>query len=164
MRSVTIRLFGIRPAMTPLWKNVFMDDNPINEFDEARCLQLLATGSLGRLVTVTDGRAEIYPINYVLSREGKLYFRTAEGGKLSELSVHPEVLFQVDHIEDDSAWSVIVRGRARRLEGFDEINRAEQLGLKPWIPTLKYNFVEITPERLSGRGFTFAEEPERYNG
>ena len=59
---------------------------------------------------------------------------------------------------------MIVRGRARRLEGFDEINRAEQLGLKPWIPTLKYNFVEITPERLSGRGFTFAEEPERYNG
>ncbi|MFB9260634.1 pyridoxamine 5'-phosphate oxidase family protein, partial [Dietzia aerolata] len=65
-----------------------MDDNPINEFDEARCLQLLATGSLGRLFFNDTATTEIYTINYVLSREGKLYFRTAEGGKLSELSVH----------------------------------------------------------------------------
>ena len=136
----------------------------IAEFDQARCLQLLANTSLGRLVTVTDGRAEIYPVNYVLSREGKLYFRTAEGGKLSELTVHPEVVFQVDDIVGRFAWSVVVRGRARRLDGFDEINRAEELDLKPWIPTLKYNFVEITPEKLSGRGFTFGEEPERYIG
>lgn len=139
-----------------------MTESPIAEFDDSRCLRFLATSSLGRLVTVTDGRAEIYPVNYVLSAEGTLFFRTAEGGKLSELSVHPEVLFQVDHIADDFAWSVIVRGQARRLDGFDEIARAEELGLKPWIPTLKYNFVEITPERLTGRGFTFAEEPERY--
>lgn len=141
-----------------------MDDNAITELDEARCLQLLASASLGRLVTVTAGRAEIYPVNYVLSREGKLYFRTAEGGKLSELTIHPDVVFQVDDIVDRSAWSVVVRGHARRLDGFDEINRAEELGLKPWIPTLKYNFVEITPEKLSGRGFTFGEEPERYIG
>lgn len=140
------------------------NDDAIIEFDQARCLQLLANTSLGRLVTVTDGRAEIYPVNYVLSREGKLYFRTAEGGKLSELTVHPEVVFQVDDIVDRFAWSVVVRGRARRLDGFDEINRAEELDLKPWIPTLKYNFVEITPEKLSGRGFTFGEEPERYIG
>lgn len=141
-----------------------MDDNTIIEFDEARCLQLLAGTSLGRVVTVTEGRAEIYPVNYVLSREGKLYFRTAEGSKLAELTVHPDVVFEVDDIVDRSAWSVVVRGRARRLDSFDEINRAEELDLKPWIPTLKYNFVEITPEKLSGRGFTFGEEPERYTG
>ena len=141
-----------------------MDDNTIIEFDEARCLQLLAGASLGRVVTVTEGRAEIYPVNYVLSREGKLYFRTAEGSKLAELTVHPDVVFEVDDIVDRSAWSVVVRGRARRLDSFDEINRAEELDLKPWIPTLKYNFVEITPEKLSGRGFTFGEEPERYTG
>ena len=139
-----------------------MDNNPIIELDEARCLQLLTTASLGRLVTVNDGRADIYPVNYVLSPEGKLYFRTAEGGKLSELTVHPDVLFQVDHIEDDTAWSIVVRGRARRLDGFQEISQAEKLDLKPWLPTLKYNFVEITPEQISGRGFTFGEEPERY--
>lgn len=164
MRSVTPEVSHCDPDATVRWDNPVMDDNPIIDYDEARCLQLLAGASLGRLVTVSDGRAEIYPVNYVLSREGKIYFRTAEGSKLAELTVHPDVVFQVDDIVDRSAWSVIVRGHARRLDGFDEINRAEELGLKPWIPTLKYNFVEITPQKLSGRGFTFGEEPERYTG
>lgn len=139
-------------------------DNPITEIDRARALELLATESLGRLVTVHDGRAEIFPVNYALSPDGKIFFRTAEGTKLSEITVHPDVLFQVDHIEDESAWSIVARGTARRLDSFTEINQAEELDLKPWIPTLKYNFVEITPEQLGGRGFTFGEEPERYTG
>ena len=59
------------------------------------------------------------------------------------------------------------RGHAR-LEDMDddvtEINAVEEMGLRPWIPTLKYNVVEITPEQISGRGFEFGEEPERYVG
>lgn len=141
-----------------------MDDNPITKFDETRSLELLATESLGRLVTVSEGRAEIFPVNYALSPDAKLYFRTAEGTKLAGLTVHPEVLFQVDHIEGDAAWSIVVRGTARRLDSFTEINAAEELDLKPWIPTLKYNFVEITPEQISGRGFAFGDEPKRYTG
>ncbi|HMT50776.1 pyridoxamine 5'-phosphate oxidase family protein [Dietzia sp. UBA5065] len=141
-----------------------MDANPITEFDESRSLELLATESLGRLVTVTGGRADIFPVNYAVSPEGKLYFRTAEGTKLAGITVHPDVVFQVDHIRGGDAWSIVIRGQARRLDGFEEINQAEELNLKPWIPTLKYNFVEITPERISGRGFTFGEEPERYTG
>ena len=43
-----------------------MDANPITEFDEARSLQLLGTVSLGRLVTVSEGRADIFPVNYAL--------------------------------------------------------------------------------------------------
>ncbi|KAA0918615.1 pyridoxamine 5'-phosphate oxidase family protein [Dietzia sp. ANT_WB102] len=141
-----------------------MDANPITSFDEARSLELLGTVSLGRLVTVSDGRAEIFPVNYALSPEGTLFFRTAEGTKLAGITVHPDVVFQVDHIENDNAWSIVVRGTARRLDRFDEINRAEELDLKPWVPTLKYNFVEITPEEISGRGFTFGDEPKRYTG
>ena len=141
-----------------------MDANPITEFEESRSVELLATESLGRLVTVTGGRAEIFPVNYAMSPEGKLYFRTAEGTKLAGITVHPDIVFQVDHIEGDAAWSIVVRGQARRLDSFEEINEAEKLDLKPWIPTLKYNFVEITPEQISGRGFTFGEEPERYTG
>lgn len=140
-----------------------MDDDVITAMDESRCLELLGRESLGRLVTVASGRAEIFPVNYALDR-GKVYFRTAEGTKLSDMTVHPEVLFQVDRVEGGSAWSVVVRGRARRVEGFGEINAVEEMGLRPWIPTLKYNVVEITPEEVSGRGFEFGEEPERYVG
>lgn len=140
-----------------------MSDNAITQLDEARCHELLATESLGRLVTVSGGKADIFPVNYA-HREGRLYFRTAEGTKLAGITVSPDVLFQVDHIEGGAAWSIVVRGTARRLDSFTEINEAEELDLKPWVPTLKYNFVEITPESVSGRGFEFGDEPERYVG
>ena len=42
------------------------------------------------------------------------------------------------------------------------IQEADELPLKPWLPTLKYNYVEITPEEISGRRFQLGEEPERY--
>ena len=38
---------------------------------------------------------------------------------------------------------------------------AEALGLKPWVPTLKDFYVEITPTSVSGRHFQFGEHPER---
>lgn len=103
-------------------------------------------------------------MRYAMSRDGKIFFRTAEGSTLAGLTVHPGVLFEVDRVEGRQAWSVVVRGRARSLESFDEINRAEELDLKPWIPTLKYNAVEITPEHLTGIGVEFGEEPGRYQG
>ena len=39
---------------------------------------------------------------------------------------------------------------------------AEDLPLKPWTPSLKYNFVEITPREVSGRVFRLGEEPQRF--
>jgi len=34
--------------------------------------------------------------------------------------------------------------------------------LRPLVPTLKYIYVEIIPETLSGRRFQLGPEPERY--
>ena len=48
--------------------------------------------------------------------------------------------------------SVVVHGRARKLEE-DEAHRADNLPLRPWVPTLKYNVVEIEPTSLTGRRF-----------
>ena len=135
----------------------------IQKLSDEESLELLSTKTFGRLVVRRKDDMDLFPLNYVV-HEGAIYFRTAEGSKLAGITVHPDVVFQVDHIEGDDAWSIVVRGTARRLDSFAEINRAEELGLKPWIPTLKYNFVEITPEKISGRGFTFGEEPERYTG
>ena len=41
-------------------------------------------------------------------------------------------------------------------------HEADALPLKPWIPTLKYNYVRIVPTSLSGRSFQRGEEPDRY--
>ena len=44
----------------------------------------------------------------------------------------------------------------------DDVARADGLGLVPWIPTLKYNYVEVTAVAITGRAFRRGVEPERY--
>lgn len=136
-------------------------ENPIEVLKEDEALELMGDQQLGRLVVRIKDDFDIYPLNYVVN-EGKIYFRTAEGSKLFTVSINDRVLFEADDHTEDKAWSVIVKGRARILERTDEIQEADELPLKPWLPTLKYNYVEITPEEISGRRFQLGEEPERY--
>ncbi|CAQ04483.1 pyridoxamine 5'-phosphate oxidase family protein [Corynebacterium urealyticum] len=136
-------------------------ENPIEILKEDEALELMGDQQLGRLVVRIKDDFDIYPLNYVVN-EGKIYFRTAEGSKLFTVSINERVLFEADDHTEDKAWSVIVKGRARILQRTDEIQEADELPLKPWLPTLKYNYVEITPEEISGRRFQLGEEPERY--
>jgi hypothetical protein len=63
-----------------------------------------------------------------------------------------DVAFEVDELEAEHATSVILPGRARRLEE-DEEHRAENVPLRPWVATPKWNVVEIEVTEISGRGF-----------
>lgn len=128
--------------------------------DEA-CWERLRGHQLGRLVTRVAGVFDIFPVNYVVDDES-IVFRTAEGSKLTELTINDDVLFEVDDYTDADAWSVVVRGTAHRLDSDDEVRAADELPLKPWIPTLKYNYVRITANSLSGRDFVRGDEPDRY--
>jgi len=128
------------------------DSDPINVLSEDRCWELLAGERVGRLVVVFGDRAEIYPVNYV-TKDRKIFFRSSEGNKLLELTVHPIAAFEVDHIGDDDAWSVVVHGRARVVRTLDETTAIDALGLTPWVPDAKYNYVEVTASEVSGRQF-----------
>lgn len=129
-----------------------MPDRTVTALTEQEAMDLLATEQLGRLVVVVDDRPDIYPVNYVV-HDGKLFFRTAEGDKLTSLTLEPLTTFQVDHADATAAWSVTVRGIARNLVRFDEINAAEDLDIRSWVPTDKFNFVEIRPTEIQGRRF-----------
>lgn len=135
--------------------------NPTTELSTDESLELMGTQQLGRLVVRLGEDLELFPVNFVVS-EGKIFFRTAEGTKLFSLQMDQRVLFEADAYGDDDAWSVVVKGSARRLESNTEIQQADELPLRPWLPTLKYNYVEITPAEVSGRRFTLGDEPERY--
>ncbi|MGQ1796451.1 pyridoxamine 5'-phosphate oxidase family protein [Kocuria oceani] len=136
--------------------------NPIKTLDKDTVWQLLGEHPFGRLAVEAAGLVDIFPVNYV-AHQHKLYFRTAQGSKLSSLIVNDQVAFEIDEVtDDDVVRSVVVHGRARRLETRAEIEAAEELPLKPWAPTLKYNFVVIDVETATGREFTIAEEPEHY--
>src|SRR3954453_9326372 len=125
---------------------------PVQVLSGAECWERLATSELGRIVTRIGDRIDIFPVNYVVD-DSSILIRTAQGSKLFELTAHDEVLFEVDAHDDAQAWSVVVRGRARALDTYDEVERADGLGLRPWIPTLKYTYVRITPETVTGRSF-----------
>ncbi|PMC62655.1 pyridoxamine 5-phosphate oxidase [Corynebacterium xerosis] len=135
----------------------------IQNLSDEESLELLATKTFGRLVVRRKDDMDLFPLNYLV-HEGEIYFRTAEGSKLFSLTLNNDVLFEADNVDGDSqeAWSVVVKGTARTLTSNAEIEAADQLPLKPWLPTLKYNYVVVSPNEISGRKFHLGEEPERY--
>lgn len=138
-----------------------VEDDVVTEMTPEECWHLLAHAQLGRLALSVRDDVDIFPINFV-AHDGALYFRTSPGSKLAELTANPRVALEADRYDDEVAASVVAKGVAERLDAQDDIDRADALGLEPWIPTLKYRWVRITPTRVSGRRFRRAPEPDRY--
>jgi len=133
----------------------------VAELTDEECWERLSANSLGRLATAVAGNPHIFPEHSYA--DGKtLLIRTAPGTKLLELTIHHDVAFEVDGYTDDEAWSVIVKGVAEQLEHQSEIDEADRQPLVPWIPTLKYRYVRITPLTITGRHFRREPEPDRY--
>lgn len=134
---------------------------PVTVLSDRECWDRLSEQQLGRLVTRVGDVMDVFPVNYTVDGES-LVFRTAEGSKLTEVTINDEVLFEVDEYTATDDWSIVVRGSAHRLDDADEVAAADRLPLDPWIPTVKYNYVRIRPASLSGREFVRGEEPDRY--
>ncbi len=128
---------------------------------EDECWNLLSRNVLGRLGVIVSGKPDMFPVNYVTDGPHVL-FRTAPGTKLAALTENPDVAFEVDEYDDDSAASVVLKGTAKRLDLQREIDAAEELPLASWLPTLKYRWVRIFPTSISGRRFERGPEPPRY--
>jgi nitroimidazol reductase NimA-like FMN-containing flavoprotein (pyridoxamine 5'-phosphate oxidase superfamily) len=136
-----------------------MDIQPVTALSDDDSWNLISAVHLGRLVTVVEGRPEIFPVNFVVQRRTVL-FRTAEGTKLFTAVMNDQVLFEADDHNLVDGWSVIVRGTANVLFAADDIQDADQAGLYPWIATQKLRYVRVTPKEITGRKFVFGPEPE----
>lgn len=115
------------------------------------CWAILRAEEFGRFAFRLVDEIHITPINYAVD-EDTLLFRTAEGSKLLGVVMGSPIAFEVDQYDEEWARSVVVRGHTRLLDEREE-HRAENVPLRPWVPTLKYNVVEIIPEVISGREF-----------
>ena len=127
------------------------DDTVTTELTTSQCWELLRADEFGRLAFRMSDEVHLVPINYAVDGD-TILFRTAEGNKLLGVTMHPQVVFEIDAYDDARAHSVIVRGLARVL-GEDEEHRAEHVPLRPWVDTPKYNVVEIVPTQITGRAF-----------
>ena len=128
-----------------------MTDQVVTELSPEECWEMLRDEEFGRLAYLLAGEVHITPINYAVEGSS-LLFRTAEGNKLLAVVMGSDVALEIDQYGEDRARSVVVRGPARLLPE-DEAHRAENVPLRPWVPTLKYNVVEIEPRVVSGRAF-----------
>ena len=127
------------------------DDDAITELSAEQCWDMLREEEFGRLAFRLIDEVHITPINYAV--DGRtLLFGTAEGDKLLAVVMGSDVAFEIDRYGGESARSVVVRGTARLL-GEDEAHRAENVPLRSWVDTLKYNVVEILPKVVTGREF-----------
>ena len=121
------------------------------------CWALLASAKVGRLALVVDGRPEIFPVNHVVDH-GSVVFRTAPGTKLAGVRGTTPVAFEVDGLDLDAgvAWSVVLKGRAERVTGRNQVLEAAALPIFPWHDTPKNWFVRVHADEITGRRFSAA--------
>jgi len=123
--------------------------------DEDACWSRLATVGLARIAIAIAGDLEVFPVNIVVD-DRSIVFRTGEGTKLAAAVIAPQVVVEADHVDSVTAraWSVVVKGRAERLERFADIYYAEELPLPTWTSHPKQWFVRVQPTEITGRAFT----------
>ncbi len=133
---------------------------PVTELSEAHAWALLGSESFGRLGLSMDDHPQIFPVNFAV--QGKtVIFRTANGAKLRELLHNQWVAFEADCVEENEAWSVVLRGQAHVLVDPAEIATADALELPNWIPTLEFVYVRVIPTDIRGRHFAHRLRAER---
>lgn len=128
------------------------DHEPVHALSEDECWDFLHEQEFGRLAFHLLDEVHLVPLNYAVDHDRRLIFRTAEGSKLLGLTINDDVAFEIDSFTDTLAKSVVARGRARHLEGRDA-DATDQLPLRPWVNTAKFNVVAIEVDEITGRTF-----------
>jgi nitroimidazol reductase NimA-like FMN-containing flavoprotein (pyridoxamine 5'-phosphate oxidase superfamily) len=133
-------------------------DEAVKVLSEDESWDLLSSTSLGRLVTVNGGQAEIFPVNFAIQRRSVL-FRTAQGTKLYSAVMSDQVVFEADDHTAFGGWSVIIRGRAHLLSASADVLDAQEAQLLTWPATLKPHYVRVVALDITGRRFKFGPDP-----
>jgi nitroimidazol reductase NimA-like FMN-containing flavoprotein (pyridoxamine 5'-phosphate oxidase superfamily) len=125
---------------------------PINDLTVDECWDALGSTDLGRLAVRDGDDIDIFPINYVVT-DHIVYFRSAPGSKMIDLTRSPRVAFEADGTTATHWWSVVIKGDAARLTFDTEIQESGVSRLRSDAPTTKWNYVRITPGDITGRRF-----------
>lgn len=123
-----------------------------HELDEPTCWGLLVRAGLGRIGVVQHGEVVVLPVNAAVV-DRHVVFRTNERSSLAATPDGTVVAFEADQTETvaESGWSVLVRGRLRRVTDPHETARLAATGLHPWAPVAGDCWMAITPVRVTGR-------------
>ena len=120
--------------------------------DAADCWDLLRSASVGRLAVIVDGAPEIFPVNFTVEHSA-LVIRTGDGTKIDAVRGHPRVAFEIDGVDEQTAFSVVVKGDAKKIKAPDELRDTVSLDVSPLQAGTKNHFVRILAEEVTGRSF-----------
>lgn len=119
------------------------------ELTGEECWALLEADSFARLAYRLVDEVHIVPIDYV-STGRQLHLRTQSGNKLLAAVLSSDVALEIDWRSDDEAWSVVVWGRLRRLEGGEPV---PDVPARPWVDEAASEVIELVAETVQGRLF-----------
>jgi uncharacterized protein len=140
---------------------VRIDSTP-QAISPARCLELLATISIGRLAWRAVDGLQLLPVSYVPYQSG-VAFRTSPYGLLSDLVQRTEVVFEADQLDPEtrSGWSVIMRGTAEAVAEPRELVTLWTVdGLTPWAGGVRNLFIQVTARETTGRVYSEQSRPK----
>lgn len=115
------------------------------------CWALLEATSFGRLAYRLVDEVHIVPLDYA-SDGHTIHLRTHSGNKLLAAELSSDVALEIDQHDDRTAWSVVVRGRLRRIEP-PELEPVLDLPRRPWFAEEEVEVVELVAEAVEGRRF-----------
>ncbi|WP_296137830.1 pyridoxamine 5'-phosphate oxidase family protein [uncultured Tessaracoccus sp.] len=129
-----------------------MDNDPVTYFTElaeAECRSLLRDVEYGRIAWHDEHGVTVLPVNFQLV-DGHVVFHTAPETVLAGLADEAEVAFQVDDVDAEvaSGWTVLVRGRTRRVTQATEP--------VTWLADDRTVGIMIIETELSGRALSGA--------
>jgi hypothetical protein len=128
-------------------------DNGLELLTTDQCIALLGTSHLGRVGVTVGALPAIFPVNYSVA-DGWIYFRTADGTKLSAASARTVVAFEVDHADPiaHTGWSVLVVGCSELVEAEDEKHlQPPPPPVAAWAPGRRSQLVRVAIDTVSGR-------------
>ena len=127
------------------------DENVVTKLKKDECWDLLRDNTFGRIAYHLRGRSRITPLNYTVDGE-RIVFRTAEGSKFFALKVEDNVALQIDHVGEDTAWSVVAHGPVTEITNDEDLAEAT-VNLRPLIRTKTEHVFAIDVDKVRGRRF-----------
>ncbi len=129
-----------------------MPSSWLNALSSDECRAYLKTGRLGRVAVSVDALPVILPVVYRML-DSAIWFFTEPGTKLQAAARDAVVAFEIDYLDDDGGWSVLVIGRSEEITDVAAITRLQITGLRPGAPGARNHLIRIPLDHVSGREF-----------
>jgi uncharacterized protein len=137
------------------------DRNGMGILSRSACLRLLAASTVGRVAVSRRALPTILPVNYAMLGDD-IVFATGTGSKSLAIAEEVVIAFEVDEVDlvTRSGWSVVVVGKARRVDERDsDWEEAQFLNLDPWVGRYAIELVRLPTDRLTGRRLDRSDGP-----